>query len=183
MGGVVTLLVLSRVTIFDSSIAQALSIQQFFKYLPFFFYGVTLSILPKLKEKIESANYIYTISLIFLFVFVYIAIGYTLGNIIIALCYINVMVYFFNRVCKNKKSKIVDYVARRTLDIYLFHFFLLPAFVAEIPSAFNPDTNILLTLSVVILLSVLVLSGTLVLTKFIGFSKPLSYVILGKRIV
>ncbi len=181
-GGVITLLGLSRVIPYENNIVQALSLQLFFKYLPFFAYGVSLNILPKLKEKIESDNYIFTISLIFLFVFTYVAVGNAIGQLIIAFSYVNIMVYFFNRVCKNKKSKIVDYIARRTLDIYLFHFFLLPAFVTEIPSAFNPDTNILITLFVVILLSLIVLAGTLLLTKFIEFSKILSLMMLGKRV-
>lgn len=177
----VMLSIISRIVPYDNSIVQALSLHSFFKFLPYFAYGVTLNIIPELKKGIETNNIVYSISLILLILATYFAIGYTLGNIIIAICYINVMVYFFNHICKNRRNKSIEYVAKRTLDIYLFHYFLLPAFIVEIPAVFNPDTNILYTLIIVILLSALVLCGTLIITKLIECSKLLSYLMLGKR--
>lgn len=182
VGGVVTLSIISRIVPCDNSIVQALSLQLFSKFLPYFAYGVTLNIIPELKKGIETNNIVYSISLILLILATYFAIGYTLGNIIIAISYINVMVYFFNHICKNRSNKTIEYVAKRTLDIYLFHYFLLPSFIIEIPSIFNPDTNILYTLIPVILLSLIVLFATLALTKLIEYSNLLSLLMLGKRI-
>jgi len=72
-------------------------------------------------------------------------------------------------------------VATRTIDIYLFHFFLLPTYFLAIPDSFNPNQNILLSLTVLGLLSIIVLIGTLSLTKFVETSKLLSLLLLGKE--
>lgn len=181
-GGTVALLFVSRIFPYDNILTHALSLQAFFKYLPFFTYGVTFNLIPKLKEKVENNNYIYSVSLTLLFILTYCALSNTIGQIIIAFCYVNVMVFFFYKLCKGRSSKKVCYVAHRTLDIYLFHYFLLPSFILEIPSAFNPDTNILYTLITVILLSLAVLLGTLALTSFIERSRFLAYLTLGKII-
>lgn len=49
-----------------------------------------------------------------------------------------------------------------------------------IPSSFDPNHNILLSLTLVGIISAIVLFGTLLLTKFIETSKMLSFLLLGK---
>jgi len=176
------ILLISRFIPYDNIVVKSLSLQSFFKFLPYFIYGVSLNIIPEIKEKIESDNIIFSVSFISIFAFAYIGLNSTLCSLIVAFSYINVMVFFFRRTCNNRYNATVEYIAKRTLDIYLFHFFLLPAFVVEMPAVFNPDTNILITLVLIIVLSLIVLLGTLALTKFIEYSKILSFLMLGKRV-
>lgn len=179
--GVVTLLLISRVIPYENVISHILSLQCFFKFLPYFVYGIIVSSISNLKDQIENNNLIFSLSLLVLFVTTYIGLGNILGNIIIAFSYINVMVYIFNQIFKERKNRVIEYIGKRTLDIYLFHYFLLPSFIIEIPAIFNPDTNILYTLIPIVLLSIIVLFSTLLLTKLIEFSKLFSYLMLGKR--
>ncbi len=178
---VVILLLISRLIPYDNIVTDTLSLQCFFKFLPYFAYGVVLSLLPNTRVALETNNQLFSFSLLSLFVLTYIGLGITLVNIVIAFAYINVMVYIFYQIFNKRNNRIIEYIGKRTLDIYLFHYFLLPSFIVEIPSIFNPDTNILYTLIPMFLLSFIVLFSTLLLTKLIEYSKILSYLMLGKQ--
>lgn len=177
---VIMLLVISRYVVYDNVLVKSFSLQPFFKFLPYFAYGLTINNIPQLGKTIEKDNIIFTASLLFLFIFTFLGLNQTINQLIVAFCYINVMIYFFNRICINRKNKAIEYVAKRSLDIYLFHFFLLPSFFVAIPVNFNPDNNILLTLFVIGAISLIVLAGTLILTKFIEYSRLFSLIMLGK---
>ena len=145
-----------------------------------FSYGIFVNKISKLKNLLEQSNLLFTISLVGIMAGVYMGIGYTVCRLVIAFSYINIMLYFFQYWFANRYNRWVEYVATRTIDIYLFHFFLLPTYFFVIPSSFNPNHNILLSLTVVGIISAIVLFGTLLLTKFIETSKVLSILLLGK---
>ena len=177
--GVILVLVCYRFLFQDNIFTNALSIPQFYRYVPFFVYGIFVNKISKLKNLLEQSNLLFTISLVGIMAGVYMGTGYTACRLVIAFSYINIMLYFFQYWFANRHNRWVEYVATRTIDIYLFHFFLLPTYFFVIPSSFNPNHNILLSLTVVGIISVIVLFGTLLLTKFIETSKMLSFLLLG----
>lgn len=178
--GVILVLVCYRFLFQDNIFTNALSIPQFYRYVPFFVYGIFVNKISKLKNLLEQSNLLFTISLVGVTAGVYMGIGYTVCRLVIAFSYINIMLYFFQYWFANRHNRWVEYVATRTIDIYLFHFFLLPTYFFMIPSSFDPNHNILLSLTLVGIISAIVLFGTLLLTKFIETSKMLSFLLLGK---
>lgn len=179
--GVILVLVCYRFLFQDNILTNALSIPQFNRYVPFFVYGIFVNKISKLKNLLEQSNLLFTMSLVGIMAGVYMGTGYTVCRLVIAFSYINIMLYFFQYWFANRHNRWVEYVATRTIDIYLFHFFLLPTYFWVIPSSFNPNHNILLSLTVVGIISTIVLFGTLLLTKFIETSKMLSFFLLGKK--
>lgn len=178
--GVILVLVCYRFLFQDNILTNALSIPQFCRYVPFFVYGIFVNKISRIKNLLEQSNLLFTISLVGIMVGLYMGPGYTVWRLVIAFSYINIMLYFFKFWFANRHNRWVEYVATRTIDIYLFHFFLLPTYFFMIPSSFNPNHNILLSLTVVGIISAIVLFGTLLLTKFIETSKMLSFLLLGK---
>lgn len=178
--GVILVLVYNRF-FFQNNIANALSVPQFCRYVPFFVYGIFVNKIPGLKNLLEQSNLLFSISLVGIMIGVYVGSGYTVCRLIIAFSYINVMLYFFHNRFVYGRNKWVEYVPTRTIDVYLFHFFLLPTYIFAISNTFNPNQNILLSLTMVSIISAIVLFGTLLLTKFIEVSKVLSFLLLGKK--
>lgn len=180
IGGGILAIVASKLLDFSGAAMSSLSVQQFCMYLPWFFYGIAAKKFERIRNLIIQSNWVFTISFVALSAAIYVGFGYTVTNLIITFAYINVMTYAFNRWFFNARNKVIDYVATRTIDIYLFHYFLLPTCFIAIPETFNPNTNILITLIGVGGISALVMAGTLVFTRFIETSNFLMLVLLGK---
>lgn len=179
---VILVLIYDKLLFQDNILTNALSIPQFCRYFPFFIYGIFVNKISELKKMLEQNNLLFSISLVGIVIGVYVGPGYTACRLIIAFSYINAMLYFFHFWFAHRRSRWIEYVATRTIDIYLFHFFLLPTYFYVIPDKFNPNQNILLSLTVVSIISAIVLFGTLLMTKFIETSKLLSYLLLGKKV-
>ena len=142
-GGVASVIGYYRLYVGDSSIADALSLPQFCRYSPYFVYGIVVHRFLKLKDLLMHSNLLFTFSLIGIVIGMYIGGGYTVCRWIIAFSYIHVMMYVSTNWYAQYSNKWVDYVATRTIDIYLYHYFLLPSFFVMIPEGFNPDSNIM----------------------------------------
>lgn len=77
-------------------------------------------------------------------------------------------------------GKALQYVGRRTLDIYMLHYFLLPH-LPEVGEYLLSAPNSVLELSVGITLSLLVTGICLVISNVLRLSEPLSHYLFGAK--
>lgn len=162
-------------------ILNALSFPQFCLFFPYFVYGTFISGNNSFKKIIFEKNWMFSVSLVLLLIGTYVGVGYTISSKIVAISYINVMVYAFNRWYSLKANSFINYVSKRTIDIYLFHYFLLPSVYFIGQDMFVSNTNLLISIIIVGAVSAVVIMGTLVFTKFIETSAFLSFILLGKK--
>lgn len=100
----------------DNIFTNVLSIPRFYRYVPFFVYGIFFNKIFKLKNLLEQSNLLFTISLVGIMVGVlYIGIGYTVCRFIY-----KHNALFFQYWVANRHNRWVEYVATRTIDIYSF---------------------------------------------------------------
>ncbi len=78
-------------------------------------------------------------------------------------------------------GKALQYIGRRTLDIYLIHYFIVPRGLQNIGSFFESTSNPSLEFFVTLILSLLVISICLVISNVIRLSPALSYYLLGVK--
>lgn len=98
-----------------------------------------------------------------------------------------VIVFTFFRKYQNsfkKETKLgytLQYIGRRTLDIYLIHYFIVPRNLKNLASVFIQNNNPLIEFSVTLLLSLLVILVCLVISNIIRLSPFLSFYLLGTK--
>ncbi len=83
---------------------------------------------------------------------------------------------FFNR--DNRVVKCMTFVGRRTLDIYMLHYFLIGAFPLLVPLA---QQNAVMELSISVALTVIMLSVTLLMSEVIRSSNFLAHYLFGVK--
>ena len=105
----------------------------------------------------------------------------------LALAYLGIIiVYAFFRkyqdsfVLSSKIGKFLSYIGRRTLDIYMLHYFFLPR-LPELGDWLKSCPNVALELVLVLLLSVIVIGISLITSSIIRVSDTLAYYLFGKR--
>ena len=75
----------------------------------------------------------------------------------------------------------LQYIGRRTLDIYLIHYFIVPRSLYVLGTFFEHDNNYSLEFIITLALSLLVISICLVISNVIRLSPALSYYLLGVK--
>lgn len=75
----------------------------------------------------------------------------------------------------------LQYIGRRTLDIYLIHYFIVPRNLNDVGSFFGLNCNPSLEFFVTLVLSLLVILICLVISSLIRLSPALSYYLLGVK--
>ena len=82
---------------------------------------------------------------------------------------------------QTRLGRALQYVGRRTLDIYLLHYFFLPRNLGPIANFFNTYQNPTLELFVSLLLSIMVICLCLLMSKIIRMSPVLADWLLGVK--
>lgn len=82
---------------------------------------------------------------------------------------------------ETRLGRALQYVGRRTLDIYLLHYFFLPRNLGPIANFFNTHQNPSLELFVSLLISILVICLCLLMSKIIRLSPVLADWLLGVK--
>ena len=105
----------------------------------------------------------------------------------LALAYLGIIiVYAFFRkyqesfVLSSKIGALLSYIGRRTLDIYMLHYFFLPR-LPELGDWLKSCPNVALELVLVLLLSIIVVAISLITSNIIRVSDTLAYCLFGKR--
>ena len=86
---------------------------------------------------------------------------------------------FFER--DNKLTRTMLFVGRRTLDIYMLHYFFIPN-ITEIASYLGGDGHMLIMLLVTLLLTLAIVGLCLLFSEIIRTSKTLGHFLLGAKI-
>jgi fucose 4-O-acetylase-like acetyltransferase len=74
----------------------------------------------------------------------------------------------------------LSYIGRRTLDIYMLHYFFLPK-LPELGDWLKSCPNLAIELVLVLLLSIVVIGISLITSNIIRVSDTLAYYLFGKR--
>ena len=80
-----------------------------------------------------------------------------------------------------KIGKCLQYIGKRTLDIYLLHYLFLPRDLGCLGSIFNDFKNPCIELFVSSFLALSVIGLCLIVSNIIRISNPLSYYLLGMK--
>lgn len=81
----------------------------------------------------------------------------------------------------NKFGYCIQYIGRRTLDIYMIHYFFLPRNLDSLGSLFNEYTNPSVEFFITALLSLLVILVSIIVGNIIRLSPVLSHYLLGDK--
>lgn len=84
--------------------------------------------------------------------------------------------------CENGVGIVLQYIGRRTLDIYLLHYFFLPRNMDLFADILMKAPNPMIEFFVTFLLSILTMSFCLVLSNLIRVSSTLSHVLFGVKL-
>lgn len=108
-----------------------------------------------------------------------------ISPVILGLCGIFIVFNFFRTYqdCFTKESKIgqiLQYIGRRTLDIYLLHYFFIPT-IPYFGNFIQNTPNLVIEVTVLSLCSILVVVFCLILSSLIRTSSYLSYYLLGVK--
>ncbi len=158
------------------------SIGQLVQYWPFFFFGFFCKKYD-LVRKLYAHNIIYGIALVlYLTFFVYYINGYAYLYKFLAITAITCMIYLFyshehsNSVFENELSRL----GKKSLDIYVFHFFLLKTLnIKTVCDWFYQSGNILLEFMFLIFFSIIIAYICLCIGKLIRNSRALSFIVFG----
>ena len=105
----------------------------------------------------------------------------------IILCYIALLIVFaffyhnrnfFNK--NNRISTILKYIGKRTLDIYLLHYFFIPN-LSFLKSYIEPTNMMIIQLTLSFILSSLIIALCLLISSIIRISNTLSFYMLGVK--
>lgn len=83
---------------------------------------------------------------------------------------------------KRKFSRIIQFVGRRTLDIYLLHFFFLPVFTSEFAGYFNFSQNIVLYVLFGCFFASVIIAICLFISELIRNSDFLAHYLFGAKV-
>lgn len=81
----------------------------------------------------------------------------------------------------NKFGYCIQYIGRRTLDVYMIHYFFLPRNLDSLGSLFNEYTNPSVEFFITTLLSLLVILVSIIVGNIIRLSPVLSHYLLGDK--
>ena len=109
-----------------------------------------------------------------------------LFNLSMAICGI-VLVFSFFRInqssfAKEKPlGKCLQYMGRRTLDIYLLHYFLLPTGLLEISGFLRVHPMPILEFVITLVISLIIIGGCLILSNILRMSPAMTYLLFGVK--
>lgn len=176
-----------------SKISGILSLGEFF-YFIFFIIGTRIRKYFNVFQTILDNKHAMAFLIIINFTLFFIRSRYDLpahfikGNVTLLLGLvglINVFAFFRRyQECFTKKTRLgvaMQYIGRRTLDIYLLHYLLLPYGMASLGTLLYENTNDLISFIIAIIFAVLVITVCLLISSFIRLSSFLSCYLFGVK--
>ena len=185
-------------TFSNNNVLNCLSIYNLLLYFQFFIFGNLASCYREKVFKILDNKYVITIILLLLaatFIIYYHQTDISQGRMYLSstkllaegLAYLGITTViavfrhyedFFSQ--NTKIGRGLQYIGRRTLDIYLLHFFLIPS-IPQIGLFFKSYKNLVLEATTVITLSLLVILFCLIISNIIRISPFLAHYLFGVK--
>lgn len=165
----------------NTEVGTFFSIPQIFRYIPFFFLGILYNKYNEIKNVILHEYTIFT-SIIFAITF-----GIFYNNTASLICQLLSRLFstiiIFNIIIKYKESlflnKYFSYIGKKSLNIYIFHYFFIQNLPLDILIYTYP--NISITFISVSIISICIICVTLLLDVIVNSSSILSFLFLGKN--
>lgn len=182
-----------RILPLDSTFAEIGSLKSLFKYFHFFVVGMFASRYVGKFFEILDNGYSMSLLLSMFIVCMYLMFrlnfvgGATFVIICVAgYCGLLIVFAFFRKYhsffdSATRIGRVFQFIGKRTLDIYLLHYFLLPKGLKSLDCLLVEISNPLLEFCIVILLSVLVVSGCLLISSLIRLSGVAAKYLLGSN--
>jgi fucose 4-O-acetylase-like acetyltransferase len=183
---------------FSNKLSDILELYQVFKYFPYFAFGIICSMNKEQFHKVFQNKW-FTFIIIFLFCIGFCLrqyISHNLGCLIFTLSYYVIeeligfmgllIVYNCFRVYQNsfvstkKVGKALQYIGKRTLDIYLIHWFFIP-YLPQIGELLSIGNNVVLELVIGLGLSLIVVSLCLIVSNILRTSPILAKYLFGAK--
>lgn len=180
-------------------IGNALCLHNTFNYFQYFVFGLWVTQYEKLYLFIKKNNCLAIILSLFVILFyinnVILGVQQTsvttqklisealtlvngyLGLIITFVCFDKYRASFQ---VSTKVGRVLQYIGKRTLDIYVIHYFLLPS-LPEVGYFFKESPNVVLELFIGLLLSLMVISVALLISNILRISDVFGYYLFGVK--
>jgi len=83
----------------------------------------------------------------------------------------------------NEKTigRCLQYIGRRTLDVYLLHYFFLPVGLLDVSSVLRNHPMPLIEFVITLVISLVVIAGCLIFSKILRMSPTMSYLLFGVK--
>lgn len=181
-----------------NTIARLFCLYKTFQYFQFFIFGNLVSCYREKIFRLLDNKYVITIILLFLvstFIIYYQQSDISQGRMYLSstkllaesLAYLGVITiiavfrHYENFFSQNTKiGRGLQYIGRRTLDIYLLHYFFIPS-IPQIGLFFKSYNNLVLETTTVIALSLLVILFCLIVSNIIRISPLLAHYLFGAK--
>lgn len=165
----------------------------YLKYFPYFILGILLrKNFVKFEQIIDNSPV--TSFLIFIFVFTAIfTLKFALPSIVeFFISYISgvtglIIVFLFFRKyqayvsSKSRLGRLFQYIGRRTLDIYLLHYFFLPRNLSFIGDFFSSTSNFILEFFITFIISVCIVLISLIISNILRLSPLYEHYLFGAK--
>ena len=179
---------------------DTLGLSQTFRYFIYFIFGYVCSMNKDKFLKVLDNRY-FTLVIIILYVFAFYAnrvyiypnidmniicrMGYHVISVLIAalgllIVYNTFKVYQDTFTTDKKVGRALQYIGKRTLDIYLLHYFFLP-YIPQLGKLLSDDRNAVLELAIVGGISLLVIGICLVVSNILRTSPVLAKYLFGTK--
>ena len=182
-------LVLYKICPLENKFANLCCLVSLFRYFQYFIIGMFASRYIKRFFKIlDSGNCMLLLLILFISSVIVDSKIHFAGTFIVrciaGYCGLVIVFAFFRKYhyCFESNSVLgqsLQYIGKRTLDIYLLHYFIIPRGLISFDRFFPLDSSFIISFTIVFLLSILVVVGCLVLSNFIRLSDKASKYILG----
>ncbi len=152
-----------------------------FYYFQFFVFGVLMARFKNGFDKVNNNKYLITAIIILFVVLLYTSKFYLLARylgLIIVFCFFRKYEHSFTS--KTQIGQRLQNIGRRTLDIYLLHYFFLPV-LPMVGTFLLSATNITLELTCGIILSLIIIYICLIVSNIIRLSDLLGHYLFGAK--
>lgn len=184
-----------------SDIGNITCVHLTFQYFQFFVFGVISSQFKAKFHKLISNQYVSFVVLFFFIIALIIRLNFIeptigtpdnargfiekcinilggyLGIILVYGCFYKYQIFVMS---ETKIGKLLQYIGKRTFDIYLLHFFIIPR-LPEIGKYLSSYPNIVLEICIGLIISMLVIVCCLLISGFLCYSEFVAYWLFGKK--
>ena len=187
-----TVSVLSTLGLYDKPVIGLLGVEQLIYFIFFIIGTLAKKHFDKIKM-LADKGWVVAICLLFFFGFEIYNLHEQTTNIVMSACYqlnraiglMLVFVFFMKNenlfTQETRFGRVLQYVGRRTLDIYLLHYFFLPRNLEVVGKFFSTYQNPSLELFVTLALAIAVVTLSLLMSKIIRMSPLLADWLLGVK--
>ena len=177
-------IVVDKCRLIDSSWSEALNVPNLVNYYRYFLLGWLCRKYDRLFELLFKNKLVFAIGTILYFAKWYF---YDVNNMLLSFLgsigAIVMLQQFFMHYSEsqNKGLKVLTYLGKNTMIIYLAHYFFIPDLVEVVKPLMAGDNMFIVTLSLSLLVAFPIILACLLLGKIIESNKYLAFIFLGKR--